>query len=208
MIVKPFEAYQIYTAVKLHFESESYDALKYNFRTNATQKSFLNRRDRFHFAKLAKKYPEQKTLVNFLVANFVKHGKGKWAGDLLDGTAEEVYRDWLKRRDSFSYYFTEQVNVIAAFSEKNNYSFEQLFARIGNRTYPTIVFLAESGSISIDTLTVFDELLNFMKHQNVTETIFWPEFEKSIRKYRPFLRQNVDLKKCKQIALKRFANAG
>lgn len=206
--MKPFEAYQIYTALKLHFESESYDVLKYNFKTNATQKSFLNRRDRFHFAKLAKKYPEQKTLVDFLVANFVNNAGSTWAGNLLDNTAEEAYRDWLKKRDSFTYFFSEEIERIACYCEKNKLSFDQLFARGNEDIHPKIIKLFGQGEISKETVTVFDELLNFMKNQNVTETIFWPEFEKSIRKYRPFLRQNVDLKKCKNLALKRFANGG
>ena len=205
--MQPWEAYQIYTALKLHFESETYDALKYNFKTSATQKSFLQRRDRFHFAKLAKKYPDQKTLVDFLVANFSKWGRSTWAGNLLDNTGEEVYRDWLKKRDSFTYFFTSEVDKLADYCEKNSLTFDQLFARDGTN-HPRIVKLFGENEISKETVTVFDELLNFMKHQNVTETIFWPEFEKSIRKYRPFLRQNVDLSKCKQIVKKRFANGG
>jgi len=204
--MQPWEAYQIYTALKLHFESDTYDALKYNFRTSATQKSFLQRRDRFHFAKLAKKYPDQKTLVDFLVANFSKEGS-VWAGNLLDNTGEEAYRDWLKKRDSFTYFFTSEVDKLADYCEKNSLTFDQLFVPNG-ADHPKVVKLFGENEISKETVTVFDELLNFMKHQNVTETIFWPEFEKLIRKYRPFLRQNVDISKCKQIVLKRFANGG
>jgi len=204
--MQPWEAYQIYTALKLHFESESYDALKYNFRTSASQKSFLQRRDRFHFAKLAKKYPDQKTLVDFLVANFAKNGKGIWAGDLLDNEGEETYRDWLKKRDSFTYFFTGEVDKLADYCRSHSLSFDQLFART-DEDHPVIVKLFGQGEISKETVTVLDELLNFMKHQTVTETIFWPEFEKSVRKYRPFLRQSVDLAKCKQIVLSRFTSA-
>lgn len=204
--MQPWEAYQIYTALKLHFESESYDALKYNFRTSATQKSFLQRRDRFHFAKLAKKYPDQKTLVNFLVANFSNEG-ASWAGKLLDSEAEDKYRDWLKKRDSFTYFFSGEIEHIANYCQKNLLTFDQLFVRNGT-DHPVIVKLFGQNEISKETVTVLDELLNFMKNQNVTETIFWPEFEKSIRKYRPFLRQNVDVSKCKQIVLKVFANGG
>lgn len=204
--MQPWEAYQIYTALKLHFESDTYDALKYNFRTSASQKSFLQRRDRFHFAKLAKKYPEQKTLVEFLVANFSKNGKGIWAGDLLDNEGEETYRDWLKKRDSFTYFFTGEVDKLADYCRSHSLSFDQLFARTGE-DHPVIVKLFGQGEISKETVTVLDELLNFLKHQTVTETIFWPEFEKSVRKYRPFLRQSVDLAKCKQIVLSRFTSA-
>ena len=206
-MLQPWEAYQIYTALKLHFESESYDALKYKFKTSASQKSFLQRRDRFHFAKLARMYPEREVLIDFLVANFV-HGEGKWAGDLLDGEADTKYKDWLKKRDSFTYYFTEQVNTLAEHCMKTGLAFDDLFRRREPAPYPVVIELCAQDVISKETVAVLDELLGFMAKQKVTETIFWPEFEKSIRKYRPFLRNSVDVKKCRQIALLAFTNAG
>ena len=36
----PFESYKLYNALKLHFEG-SYDAVKYNFKTNTSPNSFF-----------------------------------------------------------------------------------------------------------------------------------------------------------------------
>jgi hypothetical protein len=54
----PFESYKLYNALKLHFES-GYDAVKYNFKSNVTPKSFFNRKDKYFFAKLAKKHNKE-----------------------------------------------------------------------------------------------------------------------------------------------------
>lgn len=202
--LKPWEAYQVYNALKLHFESDTYDALKYNYRTSASQASFLKRKDRFFFAKLAKKYPDRQTLIDFLVSNFSTRTK-VWAGNLIDSEADDTYAEWIRKRDSFSYYFSDQVDYLMNHCQENRLKFDDLFvSRDGD--HPLIVRLHSAGTISLETLVVFDELLEFMKRTSVTETIFWPEFAKTLQKYRPFFRQVVDLKKCKQIALSRFTN--
>ena len=202
--MKPWEAYQIYNALKLHFESDTYDALKYNYRTSASQASFLKRKDRFFFAKLAKKYPDRQTLIDFLVSNFSTRTK-VWAGNLIDSEADDTYAEWIRKRDSFSYYFSDQVDYLMNYCQENHLGFDDLFVS-SNGDHPLIVRLHSAGTISLETLVVFDELLDFMKRTSVTETIFWPEFAKTLQKYRPFFRQVVDLKKCKQIALSRFTS--
>ena len=202
--MKPWEAYQIYNALKLHFESDTYDALKYNYRTSASQASFLKRKDRFFFAKLAKKYPDRQTLIDFLVSNFSTRTK-VWAGNLIDSEADDTYAEWIRKRDSFSYYFSDQVDYLMNHCQENHLGFDDLFVS-SNGDHPLIVRLHSAGTISLETLVVFDELLDFMKRTSVTETIFWPEFAKTLQKYRPFFRQVVDLKKCKQIALSRFTS--
>jgi len=205
-MLKPFEAYQIYNALKLHFESGTYDALKYKFRTSATQNSFLKRKDRYYFAKLARKYPDQQTLVDFLVANF-SSGKSCWAGNLLDTEAEKRYAEWVRKRDSFSYHFGNEVDYLLNYCQENSMKFDDLFvAKSGS--YPRLVELHCKGDISLETVTVLDEMVEFMKNQSITETIFWPEFSRTLLKYRPFLRESVDLKKCKQIVLSRFTSRG
>ena len=58
MSTDPFESYKLYNALKLHFEQAGYDAIRYNYKSNVTPKSFFNRKDKYFFAKLAKKYNE------------------------------------------------------------------------------------------------------------------------------------------------------
>ena len=41
----PYESYKLYNALKLHFESDSYDAVKYNYKTSLKPTSFFKRKD-------------------------------------------------------------------------------------------------------------------------------------------------------------------
>ena len=40
----PFESYKLYNALKLHFETDNYDAVKYNFKTSVKPQSFFKRK--------------------------------------------------------------------------------------------------------------------------------------------------------------------
>ena len=64
----PFDSYKLYNALKLHFENEVYDAVKYNFKTTVNANSFFQRKDKYFFAKLAKTYP--KDLKEIYVSQF------------------------------------------------------------------------------------------------------------------------------------------
>ena len=60
-----FECYKEYVDLKNHFTKPSYDYFKYNGRVKVSLDKFEQRKDRFLFAKLAKKTD----LEGFLVAN-------------------------------------------------------------------------------------------------------------------------------------------
>ena len=51
-----YEAFGIYQALKLHFTTDSYDFFKYNGKTNVSVNAFENRKDKYHFYKLSRKY--------------------------------------------------------------------------------------------------------------------------------------------------------
>ena len=80
----PFESYMLYNALKLHFES-SYDAVKYNFKSNVTPSSFFKRKDKYFFAKLAKKYNGE--LKDFYISQFIN--TEKYVGDMIYGTDDD-----------------------------------------------------------------------------------------------------------------------
>ena len=81
--MEPFDAYKYYMAIKLHFESDSYDAPKYNFKTSISPQSFWKRRDKYHFAKLSRKFNKPDELVDFYISQFVNGNK--WIGDMFEG---------------------------------------------------------------------------------------------------------------------------
>ena len=94
--MEPFDAYKYYMAIKLHFESDSYDAPKYNFKTSISPQSFWKRRDKYHFAKLSRKFNKPDELVDFYISQFVNGNK--WIGDMFEG--DEYFTEWKRKKES------------------------------------------------------------------------------------------------------------
>ena len=88
----PYESYKLYNALKLHFESDSYDAVKYNYKTSLKPTSFFKRKDKYFFAKLANTYESK--LKDFYIANF--KNDVKYVGDMLNEGGEKYYLDHKK----------------------------------------------------------------------------------------------------------------
>ena len=75
-----YDAYCLYLAVNNHFNTDSYDYFKYAGKTSVKLETFLKRKDKYHFAKLARKYHVE--LLDFYVANL---SRGKfYVKNLLD----------------------------------------------------------------------------------------------------------------------------
>lgn len=201
-MMQPWDVYLIHNACKLHFTTDSYDALKYNFKTSARQKSFFARKDKFFFAKLAKQYPEKQQVIDFFVANFTKFGDVyTWQGK---PEYEEAYVDWKKRMESLTYLFTQDVDKLASWCESQGMGMDAIISPQGQSLPISKLWIEQT--VSLETVVILDILTDFMSRANnqITETIFWPDFFRKVNKYRPFLR--VDRKKYRQIVLKRFTN--
>ena len=67
--MEAYEAYKIYHALKLHFNSD-YDYNKYNGKAKVTVDSYLKRKDRPFFAKVARKYLTSENTKNFFISNY------------------------------------------------------------------------------------------------------------------------------------------
>jgi hypothetical protein len=180
----PFEAYKTYIAVKLHFESKSYDYFKYNGKSSVTQKSFFARRDKFFFAKVSKRYTAEE-LPYFFACNFAHHGT-KWIGSLADERSDETYKEFKGLMESFTYRFKNDINKILSESD-----FKSLFV-IDEGQYPMLLRYVMQKDISIETFIIMNRFLNFMpKFDNeIKDPILWPDQSLLIRKYDKFITVN------------------
>ena len=188
-----FDSYQLYLGVKLHFNSESYDFVKYNGKVKADLPSFLKRNDRFHFGKLARLYKGE--LLNFYVANLSL--KDKWVGDLLDNESKKVYLEWKKRNQRLTYQFEQDVTKLL---EKKSIQ-EVLTVTKGQHPYLLKQFLGKK--ISLETMCILDEITDYSKKWNtlITETLIYPETINKINKYKAFISFNKNTYKQKLIQL-------
>jgi T4 gene Gp59 loader of gp41 DNA helicase/T4 gene Gp59 loader of gp41 DNA helicase C-term len=182
-----FQAYQMYLGIKLHFTSPKYDYFKFHGKTKAKLEAFEKRNDRYFFKKLANKFDE-KTLMNFYVANFLKDDY--WIGNLIRKDGEENYLEWQKKIDSIGYQFGQDVEYLLDLVEK----FDDLF-NCPNGQHPVILKQFLSKKISLETLTILNTRLSFSEYldNKIKETVVWPQVKMKIEKYVPFLE--VDYKK-------------
>tara|TARA_B100000131_G_scaffold12603_1_gene13031 strand:- start:1268 stop:1861 length:594 start_codon:yes stop_codon:yes gene_type:complete len=188
-----FDSYQLYLGIKLHFNSESYDFIKYNGKVKADLPSFLKRNDRFHFGKLARLYKGE--LLDFYVANLSL--KDKWVGDLLDNESKKVYLDWKKRNQKLTYQFEQDVMKLL---EKKTIQ-EVLTVKNGQHPYLLKQFLGKK--ISLETMCILDEITEYSKKWNelISETLIYPETINKINKYKSFISFDKNTYKQKLIQL-------
>lgn len=175
--MEPFDAYKKYLALKHHFTSDSYDYFKYNGKVNVKSTSFDVRKDKYMFYKLSKK----KDVEGYLIANMLNDGK-TWIGDLLSSESEQIYINWLKRQESLSYVFE---NDISKLDDDMNVNFKSI-----NGEYPLALLLYLRKEICLETLIIIDKAIEIFKHWNksIQDTVMWPDIYKKCLKYQSFLK--------------------
>jgi hypothetical protein len=194
----PFESYKLYNALKLHFETDGYDAIKYHFKTSVKPTSFFKRKDKFFFAKLAKTYENE--LKDFYIANF--KNDVKYVGDMLNEGGERYYKDHKKIMESLTYQFQTDINKL----NDMDVSFDSLLEAEDNN-HPLIIKLWMQDEILLETIVILDSILGFVERENkkITDTIIWPDIYRKIMKYKPFVKFDRD--KCLNLLKDTFTKA-
>jgi hypothetical protein len=191
MTVTPFETYQHYLSLKNHFTNPKYDFFKYGAKTRASVTSFNKRKDKYWFEKTSRKYSD-KEVVDFLVSNFTAtdNPQNLWIGEIIN-SGERNYADWMKRQQSLTYLFKEQSNELLSENE-----LETLFNC--TKGHPLILKKFLSGSVSLETLTIFDKVFHFSKNfDKKLDDPVWESVSLKMKKYSPFL--NIDMFQYKKI---------
>ena len=185
-----FEVYKMYLALKLHFTSDSYDYFQYGGNAKASQTSFDQRKDKFFFVKLSRKFKDFE-LRDFFVANFIAEDKVYPATLVREGAKN--YAEYIKRKESLSYQFREDVGTLHDLQE----DFEGLFTV--KSVHPPLVKAYLGAKISIETLTIFNKVFHFISHfdKTIRDEIVWKPLRNKVVKYDPFL--SVELGKYKSI---------
>ena len=194
----PFESYKLYNALKLHFETDGYDAIKYHFKTSVKPTSFFKRKDKFFFAKLAKTYEDE--LKEFYIANF--KNDVKYVGDMLNEGGERYYRDHKKIMESLTYQFQTDINKL------NDMDFDiNELLKAEDNNHPLIIKLWMQGDVLLETVVILDSILGFVERENkkITDTIIWPDIYRKIMKYKPFVKFDRD--KCLNLLKDTFTKA-
>ena len=198
-----YDVFKVYLGVKLHFTTKTYDYVKYEGKVNCKLETFTKRNDRYFFHKLSKQYG-QTDILDFFVANFASDSKG-WIGNLLQRDGKDVYLDYKKRKEAFSYHFRNDCVRINDDFHANNIRFDDGFI-CHNGQHPRLLRLHLQKRTSKQTLIVFDQILSFSKNwsKEITEKVVWPKISYTLTKLKPFVKFNET--ECKMIMKEVFTN--
>jgi len=194
MTVTPFETYQHYLSLKNHFTNPKYDFFRYGAKTRATVTSFNKRKDKYWFEKTSRKYSDRE-VVQFLVSNFISsdNPQNLWIGEIIN-SGERNYAEWMKRQQSLTYLFKEQMNTLLSENELEN-----VFNC--SKGHPVILKKYLAGEVSIENVVICEKIFSFREKfdKKLTDPV-WETVSLKIKKYLPFL--NIDVFHYKKILRK------
>jgi hypothetical protein len=189
--MNPFEVYVSYLSLKNHFSNKKYNYFTYNGKIKCSIKSFYGRRDRFWFEKISRQKSDEE-IINLFVSNFAscEDPQSLWVGEIIkDG--EEIYKNWMRKTQSLSYIFKEEVSIL------NSKNFDEMFRIEGNR-HPKILKEFLQKKISLETMIILNNILGYKKQfdKKLLDPV-WEFVSMRIEKYSPFL--HIDSNKFKSI---------
>ena len=172
----PIDVYLMYCAMKAHFGKNDYDFITYNGKSRVSRNSFYKRKDRYFFVKLSRKYKESDDIKNYLVSNFIVEQRGYVAN-----FNDRNYETWKDKRNNFYNIFTEEIRPFV-----NN--FNPIFEAKKNE-HPLLLKEYLGKRVSIETLIVLEELVDFTKSWNriMSEDYIWYDIKKLMKNYKRFL---------------------
>lgn len=183
----PFEVYQKWIALKIHFTQDGYDYHRYNGKVkNLSQEKFRkSRRNFFICEKLGRTYGED--VFGFFIANFVDSDK---YGGMYNENAPEVYRMWQKRIQGMGYNFSEELGAVLKNTTQQEESPQENFDKLFKGDSPPILTKLYRKMISIETFIILNEVLGFFPQFNkkLEEDYRWPSIYRTCSKYSSFLQ--------------------
>ena len=201
---KTFNAWVTYQALYAHF-TRDYDYFKYNGKgswnnINSMEKSFSKYErnnkycaQRLIFEELGKQFTEREDLIFFYLSQFTNDITYPSIFD------NDVYEEYKERMNNFHFHLKRDTEEIIKYMDEYCKTFDELFVA-EKVNHPPILKLGLSRTISLETFTTLDIILNFLS--TMEKKLIDPaseDFIKLIRNYKPFL--SIDIKKEKKIIM-------
>lgn len=194
-MINSVECFELYVAVKLHFQGK-YDFQKYGGRISNAEGKFEKRKDARYFITLARKMTNRDECREFLVSNLMRK-PNLWVGDLCSAKATETHLKRLSVVDGFAYHFAEDLKRLLEVPFDDNFKSTDEFEQ------PRILRLYHTDKIHLETLLALENVLHFSaKFATIplfSETYFL------IKRYRAFFDPST--KMCREIAKPLMASA-
>ena len=117
---------------------------------------------------------------DFLVANLSI--EDTWVGNLLDGRADDIYKDFIAYNQSLAYRFNDELTYVLDHIE----TIKDLF----KPDDPKIVHFNLQQEISIQSMVILDEFIEFSKvfDEKLADDFLWPRIGKRMKNIKPFFK--------------------
>ena len=178
-----YKAFQLFTAIRLHFTNPKYDVFTTKGRVRGSRETFEKRRDRGLFERLARKFKTEKELITFLVSNIAYGNQGVV---YTDGDSIEYYTTWIKRKESITRVFQQNLKIIIDHLEKEKIHPDRVYS-CDNGEIPILLKLYLSGDIAIEVMAILQDWDGYLRLWE-SEISLWRDHFLVIDKVRPFVK--------------------
>ena len=185
-----FKAYRYYLALKLHFTSDKFNVFENRGNVKGSREAFNARNDRYIFEKLARKFNNDRDIIQFFVANFAYGNESAiYAGQEADDNLNE----WNRRKQSITKIFIDDLATLLTYVEINKLPTSSIFDFNFNE-YPAALKIFLGGKISIETLVIINELDHIVEHwlDNPTVQHIWSNELLRIKKLIGFVKYDKE----------------
>lgn len=187
--INDFEAFQLYQSMRLHFQTSSYNAIKYNYKSPCStwqQYETVSKTEVNMYQKWASKYMTRQNLLIALAAHFhYNNPRHTLEYSPTDKRVKEAYVKLKQFLYSPKYFITKDLTYI-----KQNATID-IIRTTGN--IPKIYPMSVKGLISEESLIAIDISLNLTKYISTKmKSIMWDTFKQQHLKYCPFVCETLD----------------
>lgn len=184
-MIDSFQTYKYFMAIKLHLTTDRYDVFKSEGRVSGTRETFEKRNDRFLFEKLGRKFSTPRELIEYFVANIAYGNKHV----IYSNESDEYYDTWIKRKESRTYIFKQQLQYIKNYLEDSNLKLEDLFDIHNN--IPELLKLYVGGHIHLETMIIINDMENFLPKWKPL-VMLWGDQLRILNKTKNFVKYDKD----------------
>lgn len=184
------EVYTIFHALKLHFNSTSYDFHKFNGRIKAKLKP--SDKNFWCFQKLANY--DKDTIMGLCISNIIKNSK-LYIRTLLSEESKEEFYFWKARVQNKEDILLLQMKFI------KKYKFPDLLEQLDSENkYQLLSSLYFQELLSLESIILLDEYYKFTENYIEGEDIIFDQLYYKIKKYKPFF-SNLEFSKIQKIII-------
>jgi len=183
--VDGFKVWKLYMAVKLHFTTNSYNVFNNRGHVKGARDTFYARNDRFIFEKLARKFPTERDIIQYFVANFA-YGNQEVVYEPSTGDSNLI--TWNKRKQSISQVFESDLHTILLHLEKNGMTEKHLYE--GNP--PELFKWYLGGYITVETMVILNSFADYLTTLKLQLNLLWAEECRIIDKCKGFVKFDKD----------------